>query len=135
MAINRHANKGKKLDDSTTKGGKSKSARGETVDFNLLRIKAQINNTPKSIDVVARERFIDKRRRRTSRKADEMLAQQAEAKRYAEEAIKLQQEQKAETETPEATIVPTITVDTNNVVTHESAETKTKPKYERKINK
>ena len=72
------------------------SARGEIVDFDLLKIKAQINeSSPKSIEVVARERFIDKRRRRTSRKIDEMLQQQADSTRYAEEAIKFQHEQKA----------------------------------------
>lgn len=72
------------------------SARGETVDFDLLKIKAQINeSSPKTIEVVARERFIDKRRRRTNRKIDEMLSQQADSKRYAEDAIKSQQEVKA----------------------------------------
>lgn len=71
------------------------SAKGTKVDFDLLKIKQQINDqAPKSIDVVARERFIDKRRRRTSRKIDEMLSQQEESKRYAEDAIKLQQDQK-----------------------------------------
>ena len=56
---------------------KVKSIRGETVDFDLIDIKNKIMNAPTPDTVQQRERFIDKRRRRGSRKkVDEMLAQQ-----------------------------------------------------------
>lgn len=56
---------------------KVKSMRGETVDFDLIDMKQKIMNAPTPETVHQRERFIDKRRRRGSRKkVDEMLAQQ-----------------------------------------------------------
>lgn len=56
---------------------KVKSIRGETVDFDLIDIKNKIMAAPQPEVVNQRERFIDKRRRRGSRKkVDEMLAQQ-----------------------------------------------------------
>lgn len=63
------------------------SAKGETVDFDLLAIKSQMSESPKNEEVVARERFIDKKRRRGTRKIDTMLSEQSENKRYAENAI------------------------------------------------
>jgi len=49
--------------------GKVRSARGELVDFDLLRIKAQIASSPKTTDVKARENFIDQKfKRRLKRK-------------------------------------------------------------------
>lgn len=63
------------------------SIKGEEVDFDLFEIKNQINNSPKTDDVVERERFIDKKRRRTSRKIDEVLAKQAESRNYAKAMI------------------------------------------------
>ena len=47
---------------------KVRSARGEILDFDLLKIKAQISKAPKSIDVKKREDFIDKKLRRRVRK-------------------------------------------------------------------
>lgn len=56
---------------------KVQSIRGETVDFDLIDIKNKIMTAPTPDTVQQRERFIDKRRRRNSRKrVDEMLAQQ-----------------------------------------------------------
>ncbi len=56
---------------------KVKSIRGETVDFDLIDIKNKIMTAPTPDTVQQRERFIDKRRRRGSRKKiDEMLAAQ-----------------------------------------------------------
>lgn len=67
------------------------SRRGEKVDFKLLQLKNQLNNAPKTIDVERRERFIDKRRRRSgARKINEMLAEQAENQKYAREKIEEQ---------------------------------------------
>lgn len=114
------------------------SARGEIVDFDLLKIKAQINeSSPKTIEIVARERFIHKRRRRTNRKLDEMLSQQAESTRYAEDAIKMQQENKTATsieDTNENKVVETVV--SEEPVVEIQPETKTDPKkFNRKLNK
>jgi hypothetical protein len=74
------------------------SIKGERVDFDLLKIKNQIVQSPKTNDVVAREKFIDKRRRRTNRiagtdrKTNQMLAEQAQSKAQAQEAIRQQAE-------------------------------------------
>jgi len=45
-------------------GKKVKSARGELVDFDLLKIKSQIASAPKTTNVRAREDFVEKRLRR-----------------------------------------------------------------------
>lgn len=49
-------------------GKKIRSARGETVDFDLLKIKEQIASAPAPTDVRARQDFIDKRLRRRLKK-------------------------------------------------------------------
>lgn len=41
-----------------------RSAKGELVDFDLLKIKQQMSATPKSAPVQARENFIDQRFKR-----------------------------------------------------------------------
>jgi len=43
---------------------KTRSAKGEIIDFDLLKIKAQIASTPKTTDVKKREDFIDRKLRR-----------------------------------------------------------------------
>lgn len=48
---------------------KVKSARGEVVDFDLLKIKEQIASAPPPTDVRARQDFIDKRLRRRLKRA------------------------------------------------------------------
>jgi hypothetical protein len=48
---------------------KVRSARGEMVDFDLLKIKEQIANQPPPQDVRARQDFIEKRLRRRLKKA------------------------------------------------------------------
>lgn len=45
-----------------------KSARGATVDFDLLRIKQQIASAPKTTTVQAREDFIDQKFKRRLKK-------------------------------------------------------------------
>ena len=68
------------------------SAKGEPVDFDLLAIKNQMSSSPKSSDVLQRERFIDKKRRRNvNRKVGDMLAEQADSQRYAKEMMNSQQ--------------------------------------------
>lgn len=47
---------------------KGKSARGVVVDFDLLRIKEQMASAPPSIDVRARQDFVESRLRRRARK-------------------------------------------------------------------
>lgn len=46
-----------------------KSARGNLVDFDLLKIKQQIGATPKTTNVKAREDFIDQKFKRRLKKA------------------------------------------------------------------
>ena len=45
-----------------------KSARGATVDFDLLRIKQQMASAPKTTTVQAREEFIDQKFKRRLKK-------------------------------------------------------------------
>lgn len=50
-------------------GKKHRSARGEIVDLDLIKIKQEIASAPKPLNVKAREDFIDKKvRRRLKRK-------------------------------------------------------------------
>lgn len=49
-------------------GKKIRSAKGEMVDFDLLKIKEQIATTPPPQDVKARQDFIEKRLRRRLKK-------------------------------------------------------------------
>ncbi len=49
-------------------GKKTRSARGEQVDFDLLRIKEQIASSPPPMDVKKRQDFIEKRLRRRLKK-------------------------------------------------------------------
>lgn len=43
---------------------KGRSAKGEIVDFDVLKIKEQMANAPPSVDVRARQDFIDRRLKR-----------------------------------------------------------------------
>lgn len=49
-------------------GKKYRSARGDIVDIDLLKIKQQIANAPKPTTVQEREQFVDKRIRRRVKK-------------------------------------------------------------------
>lgn len=55
-------------------GVKIKSARGETVDFDLLKIKEAIASNPPTTEVKARQDFIDKRLRRRIKKVAPVVA-------------------------------------------------------------
>lgn len=48
---------------------KRRSARGEIIDFDLLKIKEQIASGPKPVNVQSREEFIDRKIRRRAKKA------------------------------------------------------------------
>lgn len=51
------------------------SARGERVDFDLMKIKQQIAAAPKAVTVKAREDFIDQKfKRRLKRQTQEVIA-------------------------------------------------------------
>lgn len=53
---------------------RTRSAKGEIVDFDLLRIREKLAQKPISLDVKAREDFIDKKLRRRIRKAKQASA-------------------------------------------------------------
>jgi len=61
---------------------KVRSSKGEIVDFDLLKIKAQMTAAPKTVDVKAREDFIDKKLQRRLRrlKHDVNVSQVADVK-------------------------------------------------------
>lgn len=69
---------------------KTRSAKGETVDFDLLRIKGQIAQKPKTQQVVAREKFIDKKLHRRLKNAKDKIKTNQE---LAEQDKALEQEQ------------------------------------------
>ena len=55
-----------------------KSAKGEIVDFDLLKIKEQIASAPKTTNVQAREDFIDRKfKRRLKKTADSVKDNQS----------------------------------------------------------
>ena len=61
----------------------ARSARGQIVDFDMLRIKSQMESSPKPTVVEARERFVDqklKRRVKRLNKEATKLAQDASTK-------------------------------------------------------
>jgi len=63
------------------------SMRGETVDFDLLQIKQQMDTTPTE-EIRLREKFIDSRRRRgTKRNIKEMVAQQQSSQERVESLL------------------------------------------------
>lgn len=53
---------------------KARSARGTIVDFDLLKIKQNLGAKPRTLEVKAREDFIDKRLRRRLRKLNPIPA-------------------------------------------------------------
>ena len=55
---------------------KVKTARGVEIDFNELMIKQQLSATPPSIDVQARDHFVEQRLKRRSRRKAVQSAQQ-----------------------------------------------------------
>jgi hypothetical protein len=53
-----------------------RSARGELVNFDLLKIKQQIASAPKTTDVKARENFIDQKFKRRLKRAQRQAVEQ-----------------------------------------------------------
>lgn len=58
---------------------KVRTAKGSVIDFDLFKIKQQMGNVPKTVDVKTREDFIERKLRRLRRKAE------ADAKKKAAE--------------------------------------------------
>lgn len=81
---------------------KAVSMRGETVDFDLLAIKAQINGaTPPAETIENREKFIGLRRKRGSKRMlQEMIAQQEAATTAPADDVAEQTEVTSEVEQP-----------------------------------
>lgn len=55
-----------------------RSAKGETVDFDLLKIKSQIASAPKTTSVQAREDFIDQKFKRRLKKLKREVAKKVQ---------------------------------------------------------
>ena len=67
---------------------KVKSIKGDVVDFDLFLVKEQIGKTPKTDEVLQRERYVDVKRRRATRKdINQLLAEQNKNKRRAQKAL------------------------------------------------
>ena len=58
----------------------TRSAKGETVDFDLLKIKAQIATAPKATNVKVREDYIDQRFKRRLKKLKRNVAEEVAEK-------------------------------------------------------
>ena len=56
-------------------GKKARSARGVTVDFDLMKIKEQIASAPTPLEVKARQNFIEGRLKRRIKKAIDVVAE------------------------------------------------------------
>lgn len=63
----------------------ARSIRGEIVDFDLFDIKSQMSNQPKSVEVRAREDFIESRLRRRKSRLERNRKAQLEATTKAQE--------------------------------------------------
>lgn len=55
---------------------KVRTARGDVIDFDEVRVKQSLAQTPANIQVKAREQFIDQRIKRTSKRRAALLSQQ-----------------------------------------------------------
>jgi len=78
------------------KGRKTRSMRGEDVDFDLMDVKAQIASQPKPTEVKSREDFIERRlNRRLNRKLERERLKEQEEKKHVVEADELLEKPKA----------------------------------------
>jgi hypothetical protein len=78
---------------------KVKSIKGEEVDFDLLQIKQQLDSAPAE-DIIIRERFIDTRKRRGTKKTMQEVVERQKASLEMIEKIlakKKEEEKKKET--------------------------------------
>lgn len=86
-------------------GKKVRSARGELVDFDLLKIKEQMTAAPPPIDVKQRQNFIERRLRRRVKKVEPILETNVEPTLPSPEDVDVKPfiEAEAETEATEVT--------------------------------
>ena len=109
---------------------KAKSIRGIDVDFDLFDIRQTIADTPKPEDVVLRERFINKKRRRNP--SGELVNVQAEQERnrlMVQEALAKQKkasEKATVEESPKAGLSDTPSAHTNETDVKVPKKKKTK---------
>ena len=66
---------------------RTRSAKGEMVDFDLLKIRQKLAEQPVTLDVKAREDFIDKKLRRRMRKAKQAVAASVDPVSVESEAL------------------------------------------------
>ncbi len=115
-----------------------KSMRGEDVDFDMLRIKAEMSAIPETADVKFRENIIQSRRRRknsSKRKVKDMLAQQQINQKSVMQGLEKQRKQRQEEATKEQPVtIVTETVDAPIELFGVESETKAE-NYGRKIKK
>lgn len=64
-----------------------RSARGELVDFDLLKIKQQIATAPKPTNVAARESFIDQKFKRRIKRLNQTATQQLQEHQESPEVV------------------------------------------------
>lgn len=97
---------------------KVKSIRGEVVDFDLFAIKQQILTSPKTDSATKRERFIDKKRRRTTRNTvSELVAQQSKNEAVVREAMAKKVDVTPSTEeVTTSTVTESVTTETQKTV-------------------
>jgi hypothetical protein len=82
------------------------SVRGVVVDFDLLAIKGQMSAKPKTETTKVRERFIDKKRRRTTRNTvDQVLSQQKQNEAQVRAAMAAPKEEQKAVEAPVEPVV------------------------------
>lgn len=80
---------------------KTRSMRGETVDFDLLKIKQKIQSREKPDEVERREQYIDIRRRRNPRRnVADLIADQERNENDAAEKIRISREAKKKNPRP-----------------------------------
>lgn len=65
-----------------------RSAKGQNVDFDMLKIKQQIASAPKPTNVKAREDFIDQKFKRRLKKMKRDVSQKAKEEAKAKEETK-----------------------------------------------
>lgn len=85
---------------------KVRSAKGEVVDFDLLKIKNKLQNKDKTEDVKMRERYIEvKRRRNPKRSVSDLVAEQKANEAAFREKMESKSGKKTK-KTPEPTAAP-----------------------------
>jgi len=79
--------------------GKARSLRGEEVDFDLLKIKNSIADVAITDDVKKRERFVNAKKRRSSkRKVNEMVHRASVDEQYKENIQNLKVDEEIDTD-------------------------------------